>query len=414
MAQNFVGSNNINLLLPNGQFGSRLQGGADSASERYIYTQLNSITRFIFPPEDDAVLHYLNDDGLVVEPMFYVPIIPMILVNGTKGIGTGFSTEILSYNPIDIIHYLQNKIKNEAFLGEFVPYYEGYTGKIEKISDGKFVVKGKYENVGPDKIRVTELPVGVWTDTFKELLETLTESVDKTGKKIVPVIKEYQDMSKDTTIDFIITFTKGKVAEYENIAEDYGCNHIEKLLKLYTTISTSNMHLFNAEEKLKKYTLVEDIIDEYYITRFELYEKRKEYVINVIERDLKILKNKAQYIKENIEDTIDLRRKTKDQVCLLLQGKNYDVIDNDKEYKYLTKMPMDSVSEENAEKLFTETNKKREEYERMKEITPQQMWLSELDILLHGYLKYKENRNKTTPDVQDKPSNKVIKIRIKK
>jgi DNA topoisomerase-2 len=414
MAQNFVGSNNINLLLPNGQFGSRLQGGADSASERYIYTQLNSITRLIFPPEDDAVLHYLNDDGFLVEPMFYVPIIPMILVNGTKGIGTGFSTEILSYNPIDIIHYLQNKIKNEVFLGEFVPYYEGYTGKIEKISDGKFVVKGKYENVGPDKIRVTELPVGVWTDTFKELLETLTDNVDKTGKKIVPVVKEYQDMSKDTTIDFIITFAKGKVAEYENIAEDYGCNHIEKLLKLYTTISTSNMHLFNAEEKLKKYSLVEDIIDDYYITRFGLYEKRKEYVLNVIERDLKILKNKAQYIKENIEDTIDLRRKTKEQVCLLLQGKNYDVIDNDKEYKYLTKMPMDSVSEENAEKLFTETNKKREEYERMKEITPQQMWLSELDILLREYLKYKENRNKTTPDVQAQPSNKVIKIRIKK
>jgi DNA topoisomerase-2 len=415
MAQNFVGSNNINLLLPNGQFGSRLQGGADSASERYIYTQLNSITRLIFPPEDDAVLHYLNDDGFLVEPMFYVPIIPMILVNGTKGIGTGFSTEILSYNPIDIIHYLQNKINNEPFLGEFVPYYEGYTGKIEKISDGKFVVKGKYENIGPDKIRVTELPVGVWTDTFKELLETLTDNVDKTGKKIVPVIKEYQDMSKDTTIDFIITFTKGKVAEYETITEDYGCNHIEKLLKLYTTISTSNMHLFNAEEKLKKYSLVEDIIDDYYITRFGLYEKRKEYVLNVIERDLKILKNKAQYIKENIEDTIDLRRKTKEQVCLLLQGKNYDVIDNDPEYKYLTKMPMDSVSEENAEKLFTETNKKKEEYERMKEIAPQQMWLSELDVLLRGYLKYRENRNKTTTsDVQAQPTNKLVKIRIKK
>ena len=242
----------------------------------------------------------------------------------------------------------------------------------------------------------------------------MTDSVDKTGKKIVPVIKEYQDMSKDTTIDFIITFTKGKVAEYEIITEDYGCNHIEKLLKLYTTISTSNMHLFNAEEKLKKYSVVEDIIDDYYTTRFGLYEKRKEYVLNVIERDLKILKNKSQYIKENIEDTIDLRRKTKEQVCLLLQEKKYDIIDNDPDYKYLTKMPMDSVSEENAEKLFTETNKKREEYERMKELTPQQMWLSELDVLLRGYLKYKENRTKTTPDGQAQPSNKVVKIRIKK
>ena len=113
LAQNFVGSNNINLLIPAGQFGSRNKGGDDSASERYIFTQLNRITRSIFPQTDDAILKYLNDDGTPVEPIFYAPIIPMILVNGSKGIGTGFSTDIMSYNPLQIIDYLKSKLNSE-------------------------------------------------------------------------------------------------------------------------------------------------------------------------------------------------------------------------------------------------------------------------------------------------------------
>ena len=104
MAQDYVGSNNIGVLMPNGQFGTRLAGGKDSASERYIFTQLNSITRKIYPQMDDNVLKYLDDDGTLVEPIYYAPIIPMVLVNGSRGIGTGFSTDIMSYNPIDIIN----------------------------------------------------------------------------------------------------------------------------------------------------------------------------------------------------------------------------------------------------------------------------------------------------------------------
>jgi DNA topoisomerase-2 len=108
MAQNFVGSNNINLFMPNGQFGTRLQGGKDSASERYIFTQLNKITRTLFPQVDDPILNYLNDDGQPVEPVFYAPIVPMILINGSKGIGTGFSTDIMCYNPLQIIQYFDD------------------------------------------------------------------------------------------------------------------------------------------------------------------------------------------------------------------------------------------------------------------------------------------------------------------
>ena len=394
MAQNFVGSNNINLLLPNGQFGTRLQGGKDSASERYIFTQLNRLTRALFPEADDNVLEYLNDDGTPVEPIFYAPIIPMILVNGSKGIGTGFSTDIMCYNPLQIIEYLKNKligISEDEDEDEFIPYYEGFQGKITKLSTGKFLIKGVYEKVSADKIRVTELPVGFWTEDFKELLEELIEPL-KDGKKSPSIVKDYDDMSKDTNVDFTITFAKGKLEELEQSKGDYECNGLEKLLKLYTTNTTTNMHLFDADDILHKYEKVSEIIDAYYETRLKLYGARKEYMINALEKELVMLSNKARYIQENLDGTIDLRKKKREEVNDMLQSKGYNQMDEDSDYKYLVRMPMDSVTEENVAKLLKNKGDKETELERVKTTTIQQMWKSELDALKVQYLEYKEDR----------------------
>jgi DNA topoisomerase-2 len=354
MAQNFVGSNNINLFMPNGQFGTRLQGGKDSASERYIFTQLNKMTRILFPQSDDHILKYLNDDGLIVEPIYYAPIIPMVLVNGTKGIGTGFSTDIMCYNPLEIMNYLNTKLTGGEYTTEFVPYYEGFKGTIVKLSNGKFLIKGFYEKLGTDKIRVTELPVGYWTEDFKELLEELIEPVPgKDGKKPSAIVKDYDDMSKDTNVDFTITFARGALETLESDNLENNCNGVHKLLKLMTTNTTTNMHLFNAEDKLKKYESIEEIIDDYYETRLTLYQSRKDYLIQALEHELILLSNKAKYITENLEGTIDLRKKKKEQVVHLLSEKGYTVMDGDEDYNYLTKMPMDSVTEENVEKLYS-------------------------------------------------------------
>jgi DNA topoisomerase-2 len=414
MAQNYVGSNNINLFTPNGQFGTRLQGGKDSASERYIFTQLSKITRVIFPEMDDKILKYLNDDGLLVEPLFYAPILPMVLVNGSKGIGTGFSTDIMCYNPLEIIGYLKNKLTGESnahFDFDFVPYYEGFTGTITKVSDGKFLIKGKYETLGADKIRVTELPVGVWTDDFKEYLESLTETTDKAGKKVTPIVKDYDDMSKDTTVDFVITLQKGKLAELEAIALDNGCNGLEKQFKLFTTNTTTNMHLFDAEDKLKKYAAVSDIIDDYYGTRLHLYQTRKDYMIAALTKELVLLSNKSKYIKENLDGTIDLRRKKREEVNLLLSQKGYDVIDEDTDFKYLVKLPMDSVTEENVAKLMKEHGDKAVELEVVKSRTIEEMWLGELDTLSSEYAKYREERKRSMMGVVVKKTSgtKVVK-----
>jgi DNA topoisomerase-2 len=414
MAQNFVGSNNINLLLPNGQFGTRLQGGKDSASERYIFTVLNKITRTIYPAADDNILEYLNDDGQLVEPTYYAPIIPMILVNGSKGIGTGFSTDIMCYNPLEIIDYLKCKLNIENYENDFKPYYEGFKGSIEKISEGKFLIKGLYEKVGVDKIRVIELPVGYWTEDFKEHLESLIEPIiNKDGKKNTPVIKDYDDMSKDTNVDFIITFTKGKLEELESIHHDNGCNGVDKLLKLFKTNTTTNMHLFNADDKLKKFEKVEEIIDDYYVIRFKLYEERKKYLIKFLEREIILLSNKAKYINEILEGTIDLRKKKKHDIIQILQDKGYKTIDEDSEYNYLVKMPMDSVSEENVSKLFKELETKETELETIRKTTVNKMWLNELDVLKKEYLEYREDRQRLMVG-SEKQKKKVITKKIVK
>ena len=411
MAQNFVGSNNINLFMPNGQFGSRLAGGKDSASERYIFTQLSKITRCIYQETDDKILKYLDDDGFPVEPLFYAPIIPMILVNGTKGIGTGFSTDIMCYNPLEIIQYLKAKLVDpqlKAIPTEFAPYYEGFGGSITKISESKYLIRGSYEKLGVDKIRITELPVGTWTDDFKEYLESLAETTDKNGKKTTPIIKDYDDMSKDTTVDFIITLQKGKLEELEAVKLDNGCNGIEKQFKLFTTNTTTNMHLFDANDKLKKYASVVQIIDDYFDTRLQMFQVRKNYLIDAITKELAFLSNKSKYIKENLDGTVDLRKKKRDEVITMLKAKGYDIMEDDEDYKYLTRMPMDSVTEENVAKLIKEHGDKTAELATVQSQTIQQMWFGELNKLEQEYGKYKEERERIMSG-ESAPKKKTVK-----
>jgi len=395
MAQNYVGSNNINLLEPNGQFGTRLHGGDDSASERYIFTMLNPLTRSIFPEADDAVLTYLDDDGTIVEPEYYVPIIPFALLNGISGIGTGFSCSIPSYNPKTIIHYLKSKLTNKDVSAiEFVPYYEGFAGSIRQIADHKYMIKGMYEKIADDKVRITELPIGTWTMAYTSYLETLVDGAvnSKTGKKSHPLIKDFTSVSTEVAVNFVIIFNRGQLAELELIVDDNNCNGVEKLLKLFTTVSTTNMHLFNHECKLHKYINVEEIISEFYGVRLALYQKRKGYLIAEMEKRLVRLSNRAKYIQETLKGTIDLRRKNSEQVTTMLTEKNYSMIDGD--FKYLVKMPMDSVTEENVANIMKEKENTETELDILRKTTLEKMWVTELDNLDKEYSKYKIKREK--------------------
>lgn len=372
MAQDYVGSNNINLLLPNGQFGTRLAGGKDSASERYIFTQLNPITKVIFNPTDNQILKYLDDDGFPIEPIYYAPIIPMVLVNGSKGIGTGFSTDIMCYNPRDIIAYLKCLLAGEAAPGVKVePFYNGFTGTVTKIADKKYLIKGVYKKADKNSISITELPVGTWTDDYKAFLEKEIDS----GKK---TIKEYTDMSTDRTVSFTVKFHPGALEKLEASSTDGQINGVEKFMRLASSHSTTNMYLFDAEDKLKKYETVEEIIKDYYGTRLKMYRQRIAYIVDILQKELCLLSNKAKYITENLEGTIDLRRKKKQQIIDMLIAKNYDMLDDDTEFKYLVKMPMDSVSEENVEKILKQKGEKEAELAKYQKMKPTELWLSEL------------------------------------
>jgi DNA topoisomerase-2 len=423
MAQNFVGSNNINLFLPLGQFGTRLHGGNDSASERYTFTMLNPITRAIFIPSDDNILHYLDDDGQLVEPIYYAPIIPMVLVNGSKGIGTGFSTDIMCYNPIEIMDYLTEKLTGKEWqdgVYHFLPYYDGFQGSIIAISSGKFLFKGKYEKIAneSDKIRITELPVGFWTQDFKEHLDTLLEpDVSKDGTKTVSIVKDYANYSTDTEVNFEVIFAKGKVAELESNLFENGTNALEKLLKLYTTNTNTNMHLFDAKDKLQKYNNIKDIIDAYYDVRLHLYQTRKENLIKNLENELLFVKNKVRFILENLTGTIDLRKKRTEEVVQLLRTKNYDEMTNHEgssSYYYLIKLPMDSVTQENVEKMQGELQDKEKLLEEIRETPTTLMWLKELTTLRSLYLNYKQERETDRLHLTSlKTANKKIVRKIK-
>lgn len=373
MAQDFTGSNNINLLLPNGQFGTRMAGGKDSASERYIFTQQNPLTKYIYPDDDLPVLNYLQDDGTPVEPEFYVPIIPMILVNGAKGIGTGFSTDILPHNFKHIVAYIKARISNKSSLPSIEPYYRGFKGSILKISPKKYIYKGIYQVLDGNKVHITELPIGIWTDDYKQYLENM---IDKKNS----FLKDFDDMSTDKEVNITLKLTKGSLLSLLSKNLDHGCNDFEKKFKLFVTRTTTNMHLFDSHQRMKHYDTPEEIIDDYIPVRLEYYKKRKAYKIAQLEKIVKILHNKARFIEEQCNDTIDLRKKSKKVVKEMLIEHKYDTVDN--KYDYLTSMPISSVIEENMLKLRAERDKNLEILEKTRKMTIVHLWKTELNIFL--------------------------------
>ena len=299
MAQNYVGSNNINILYPSGQFGSRLLGGKDSASPRYTFTYLGHLTRLIFREEDEPILNYLDDDGVSIEPEWYAPIIPMVLVNGAEGIGTGFSTFIPCYNPEDIVDNIFRKMKNKE-MKEMRPWYNHFKGKIVPNGENKYDIYGNYDIADHNTIVVNELPIGQWTTPYKEFLETIEYESNKKNKN---VIIGFTDNNTDLNVHFAVTFPDKKLELYQKN------DTIESKLKLVKSFKTSNMHLYNNEGTINKYTDVLDIIEEFYDTRIDMYTKRKEYLIGKYTNELDLLKYKAKFIRYVIEKKLLFKKK---------------------------------------------------------------------------------------------------------
>ena len=346
MAQNFVGSNNINLLMPNGQFGTRNKGGKDSASSRYIFTELNKVTRHIFNQNDSPLMDYIFEEGQKIEPKWYLPIIPMILVNGCEGIGTGWRSQIPCFNPHEIVESLKSKLKGNGFL-KIEPWYKGYQGEIKENpnKEGHYIVKGKYhwDEEIPNKVIITEIPIKKWTEDYKYFLQELMgieiisrenddKSKKKGGKKKKIEKKDEEEEKKKKKKEIIIedlreNHTYNRVCFEVTLLEEYAKkfkNDEELFLKTFnltTSINIKNMVLFSPEGKLKKYNSIEEILETFYNLRLQFYHTRKEYMISVLKKEVATLSNKARFIKMVIEDELIIKKKKR----VILVNELYDL-----------------------------------------------------------------------------------------
>ena len=371
MAQTFVGSNNINLLEPIGQFGTRLSGGKDCAQARYIHTMLSGNTDTIFDKRDNPLLKYCDDDGLLVEPVYYVPTIPMLLVNGSSGIGTGWMTDIPSFNPTDIISNIKRHLNGQPML-EMIPYYAGFKGSIVQAKDKSDVPidktyksRGLY-TISGDKLDIRELPVGVWTDIYKEHLEKL--SADKKN------IRYYNSYCTDVDVHFEIFLGEELISTYDKSREKF-----EKTMKLNSTISCRNLVAFNSENKLVKYDNVLEMLDEYVGVRMNKYVERKVYMLEQLQKDIDLNEIKVRFITDFIEDRIKIIKKRKLEIIEQLDKRKYFKVEDS--YDYLLRMPIYSLSLDKIDELMSKIDNLKESHTQLLSTSEHTLWMTDLDEL---------------------------------
>ncbi|XP_011135016.1 DNA topoisomerase 2 isoform X1 [Harpegnathos saltator] len=433
LAQNFVGSNNINLLQPIGQFGTRLAGGKDAASPRYIFTMLSPLARYIFHKHDDALLKHEYDDNQKIEPVFYIPVIPMVLVNGADGIGTGWMTKIPNYNPREIIENLQ-RMMDGIDPKPMTPYYKNFKGVVESCGDFRYVISGEISVIGPDKLEITELPIGTWTQTYKEtVLEPMLHGSDKTPA----VITDYKEYNTDTAVHFIVMLNRDKLLELEK-------DGLHKAFKIQTTMTITSMCAFDENQCLNKYDSVIQILKRFYKVRMDTYHKRKDYLEGVLQAEAAKLSNQARFILEKCDGTLVIENKKKKDMIAELVRRNYEsdpvvawklsqnreqvledqeeVAENDDEnaaaataitmesenFDYLLGMTMWTLTKEKKDDLLRQRDEKVAELKRLQARTPISLWKEDLDNLLSELNKLEEKErkeeNKSKQTVKKPPS----------
>lgn len=364
---------------------TRLHGGKDAASPRYIFTKLQPYTRTLYPRDDDVLLTNVIDDGDVVEPQFYAPILPNILINGcTAGIGTGWSCFVPQYNPLDLVECVKIWLKKKtifeesedglfSLLPELTPWYNGYTGTIKKINDQKFESYGIFEKTTQRQqtiVKVTELPIGLWTEKFKDYLEDLLE------QKKIKAMKNY---SKPDIVHFEITELPDFELNYDS-------------LKLKTSINLTNMVLFTREGRLQRFEMIDDIIEYFCQVRYEYYEKRKINQLKVMKEQLEWLQNKHKFLEEIMNDTLVIHKRSEQEIVKDLVSKNYKSSDTKSPcFDYLLNMNIRSMSQDKINSLQKDINILNQNIKNLENTDESSMWINDLDKFTQQY----QNRTKS-------------------
>ncbi|XP_015687762.1 DNA topoisomerase 2-alpha [Protobothrops mucrosquamatus] len=423
LAQNFVGSNNLNLLQPIGQFGTRLHGGKDAASPRYIFTMLSPLARLAFPAVDDNVLKFMYDDNQRVEPEWYIPIIPLVLINGAEGIGTGWSCKVPNYDIREVVHNIRRMLDGNEPLA-MIPSYKNFKGTINELGQNHFLINGEVSILNSTTIEISELPVRTWTQTYKEqVLEPMLIGTEKTPS----LITDYKEYHTDTTVKFIITMNEEKLVEAESIG-------LHKIFKLQSPLSCSNMVLFDHAGCLKKYETAEDILLEFYQVRLRYYCLRKDWLIGMLDAESTKLNNQARFILEKIDGKVVIENKPKKELIKVLIERGYDCDpvktwkafqhkdtdedteeDTDKEneptvapgpdFNYLLNMPLWYLTKEKKDELCKQRDNKEMELENLKQKNPVDLWREELAAFIEqlDVLEKKEKQDEML-EITDKPS----------
>lgn len=356
MAQKF--KNNAPLLEEDGQFGSLRSPQA--GAPRYIGTKLSKYFKLIY--KDFELLEYKEEEGEKIEPKVFLPIIPTVLINGGSGIAVGFATNILNRNITDIIDSCINHL-NEKKISSLNPKLNGFMGDYRKDIDNhkKWYIRGKFEKVNTTTIKITELPPSITYEKYEEILDKLIDD-----KHIV----SYDDNCKDN-VNYTIKFTR---YDLEKLNDD----GIIKLLKLEES-ETENFTTLDEFGKLKLFDKVEDILSYFVDFRLTYYQKRKDFMLNKMNYDLKMIGNRGKFIKLVLDNKIIINNKPKTEIISQIESNNLEKIDGD--YDYLLRMPIYSLTKEMFLKIKEDFTNKKVEIENLKLVLPKSMYLDDLKEL---------------------------------
>ena len=418
MAQHYTGSNNLPLLFGSGQFGTRHMGGKDAASARYIFTRLDPLARMLFDERDDALLTYRDEDGQQVEPEAYLPIVPLVLVNGADGIGTGFSTHIPPHHPLHVIDALRRRLRgvqkgggegavntsptDTATHDELLPWMRGFRGTVRRgETPGVWVSEGLVRKVGDEDdalVEVLELPWGKWTHDYKEFLTSLVaQGGEVAGKAGGPLftVRRVTDFHTNEAVRFRVELSAEQLA----VAEEVG---LLKAFKLTSTISTLNMHLFDHTGHIQRYSSAQDIIEAYFPLRLALYHRRRAHLLASLSSQLQLLTQRARFIRlvlaeptliaaprHEVEKTLQARGfpRRRGVGGVVEEGKAVDggrgseAEGEEGGWDYLLDMRLGVLVKEEVERLEQETRKVEVQLVELQGKTAEQLWSDDLDQL---------------------------------
>jgi len=375
LAQEHVGTNNVALLLPLGQFGSRLDPPGTHAAARYIFSRVSNITRALFPKADDDVLEYRSEEGEVIEPKHYCGVVPLILINGASGIGTGFSSCVPCHSVDSVVAACRALVQGSP-LPAITPHYEGFKGPVEATCKG-VETRGVFRRTGPSSLEILELPIGRWTDVF---LTDLKEAGEKAKFPVSQIVNRSTESSVSVDLHFA------------NPIEHVEDAVLHKALKLTESVHSTFMWLHDADYKLRLFPKYEDILKEHAKERLRLYGVRKEHLLQKLGKEFAIAEGRARFIELVVSGEVKL------------QGKKRAALEEDlvahelpsmktgggeaPSFDYVLGMQFSSCTEEAIVKLRETSAHLKEEMHSLEQQTPESMWLGELSDLLVAHAEY--------------------------